>query len=481
MNALLRQFVHAEPRTRTLGLWIVAAVLFALLTLLSPAALGGDGTPDSNPSVDLAQIEKAFERVVEQAAPSVVGIRVQRRYETTVAGEAASLDGAFEQLITVNGSGTIIDSDGLILTNEHVVQAARNIEVFFHDGVVARADVLASDPRGDLAVLKANRGDLTPARWVDWRTVARAQWAIAIGNPYGLGDDGKQSVSVGVISNLDRKLPGLGEVDDRLYTDLMQTTAAIHPGCSGGPLFNIHGELIGVVTAMHTRAPADEGVGFAIPMSPGRRRAIAELSQGRPVEYGYLGLTVRSIRPTDPVAVRLGDGVGVIIEKVDPIGPAADADLRVGDAVLRYDGELVRGPSLLADLVGQTAPGSTVKIDLRRGDQSLTPEITIRRREVSQVGWMRGDAILWRGMRLANLTPHIRDRMGVSDGVLGVVVVDIATAGGSPRAGVSVGDVIESVEGRPVRDITQLNAGVRDCDGVVKMVIRGRGEILVQP
>src|SRR4030095_233605 len=166
--------------------------------------------------------------------------------------------------------------------------------ILFHDGKTAVGTVLATDPRSDLAIVHVDRHGLPAAKLCDRARIARGQWTLALVNPYGLGNDGKLSVSIGVISNLNRKLPGLGEADDRLYSDMIQTTAAINPGNSGGPLFNIHGEVVGIVTAMHTRAAADEGVGFAIPLTPGRRTIIDKLKQGRSIEYGYIGLTTHN-------------------------------------------------------------------------------------------------------------------------------------------------------------------------------------------
>jgi len=467
-----------------LRLGLLAAVLFSLLALVAPAGSRGDdgqaATADSLP--DLEQIEKAFERVIAHVSPSVVGIRVQRRYMAAWPGEQRDPAGrAFQQLVTVNGSGTIIDRGGLILTNEHVVQSAGEIEVFLHDGRRVPATVLAADARGDLAVLKIELDDLPAAPMVDWSGVTRGQWTIALGNPYGLGSDGKLSVSVGVISNLGRRLPGLGEVDDRFYTDMIQTTAAIHPGCSGGPLFNISGQLIGVVTAMHTRAPTDEGVGFAIPMTPARRRLLQQLCAGNAVSYGYLGLTVRVVEPGEQQAAGLGPRVGAVVQQVDPEGPGNEAGLREGDLILRFGDRLVRGPGLLAELVGQTEPGTTVAVELRRGAQHLTLHPTVQRRQVSRVSWMRGGAILWRGMRLANLTTAARRRMGIAADTVGVIVIDVAEHSAAERAAIEIGDVIETVAEAPVYDIAGFQSRVRGREGPVKIRIRARGERVVRP
>ncbi len=465
-------------------LLVCAALMFLLLALFAPVASSGDDTPASgnDPVADLTQIEEAFERVIEQVSPSVVGIRVQRRYVVALPTDReTTAKRRFEQLVTVNGGGTIIDRRGLILTNEHVVQSAHGIEVFFHDGQSLSATVVAADARGDLAVLKVERDDLTPARMVNWAEVARGQWTITLGNPYGLGNDGKLSAAVGVIANLGRRLPGLAEVDDRFYADMIQTTAAIHPGCSGGPLFNVRGELVGVVTAMHTRAPADEGVGFAIPMTPARRRLIDELREGKPVAYGYLGLTVRPAQPEEHQAAGLDPQVGAVVTQVDPDGPAAEVDVRAGDLILRFGGELVPGPASLAEMVGQTPPGESAAVELARGEQRLVVQATVQRRQISRVSWMRGGAIVWRGMRLADLTPAARDGMGVDAAAVGVIVIDVAQDSPAQRAAAQIGDVIEGVGAASTHDIAAFQAQVRGQQGPVKIHVRARGELVVEP
>ena len=485
---MYRGFRHAvrlqAPTLSETWLWLCVALLFLLLALFAPVRIsaGQDEIAGDQSLPDLAQVEKAFQRVVERLSPSVVGIRVQRRYMATLSDESATTsNGVFEQLVTVNGGGTIIDRDGLILTNEHVIQSANDIEVFFHDGHSLPATVVAADARGDLAVLKVERDNLTPALFVDWSQVARAQWTVTLGNPYGLGSDGKLSVSVGVISNLQRKLPGLGEVDDRFYADMLQTPAAIHPGWSGGPLFNIHGELVGVVTAMHTRAPADEGVGFAIPMTPARRRLIKDLAAGKPVTYGYLGLTVRAVQPEERQDAGLDPQVGAVVKQVDPAGPAGEVGVRPGDLILRFDNQLVRGPAALAELVGQTPPGSNVTIELWRQRERLLVQPVTQRREINCVSWMRGGAVLWRGMRLTDLNADQRRRLRVDPAASGVIVVDVMQGSAAERAALQIGDVIEGVAEARTRDMVAFKAQVSSQPGPVKIRVHTRGELVVQP
>lgn len=288
-----RRTVYANRRTaRARG--ALAAFTF-LLAVVVPAAA-------EDPLARLDELQRAFQRIADEVAPSVVGIRVHRRYASRDdRGRSQS-----EQFVLVNGSGTVIDRSGLILTNEHVIKNADEIRVIFHDGKRVRAEVVSADPRQDLAILRVEREGLVPVRICEWESVARGQWSLVLGNPFGLGADGQLSVSVGVISNLNRQLPDLGDVAEHSYSDMIQTTATINPGNSGGPLFNLRGELIGVVTAMHTRAGGDEGAGFAIPMTPARRAMISHLARGtdagplfagtdEPAEPPVNGVTVESV------------------------------------------------------------------------------------------------------------------------------------------------------------------------------------------
>ncbi len=460
-------------------LWLVTLLLFAISTLIAPRAPAGE-PPAGQGLADLEALQGAFQQVVEQVAPSVVGIRAERRQGPLLPGAGkADPAGPIEQRVVVNGSGTILSEDGLILTSEHVVQAATDIEVLFFDGQRLPAVVLAADARSDLAILHTARVGLRPTTLGDWSNVARGQWIVVVGNPFGLGQDGQMSVSVGVIANLGRQLPGLGEVDDRFYNDMVQVTAPINPGNSGGPLFNIHGELIGVVAAMHTRAPADDGVGFAIPMTPPKRRLVDTLCQGRSIEYGYLGATVRV--PDAAERAVIGVGHGVVVQRVEPEGPAAQAGLTVGDVILELDRQLVTGPAQLAELVGQSPIGSAVQLELLRGGRPASLRVTLDRRDVSRVSWMRSGAVYWRGMRLTDLSADASRHMRADGQAAGVVVIEVERDSPASRASIQVGDVIEGVAGQTIRDTVEFLMRVRAVKGTLAVAVRNGGSRAVAP
>ena len=462
------------PAGRSGTLLVYALIAFALLALFAVPATADDG-------VDLAAIERAFSSVTERIAPSVVGIRVKRRYFSSKASASAGDAGLLEQLLVVNGSGVIIDADGLILTNEHVIQSAAEIEVALWDGDKRTASLLSADPRSDLAVLRIDRKGLTPAAFADWTRVRRGQWALAIGNPYGLGSDGQASLSTGIISNLGRRLPGLGEADDRFYSNMIQTTAAINPGNSGGALFNLAGEVVGLITAMHTRAAQSDGVGFAIPMSPIKRRILERLMTGESIEYGFIGLSVRSLTSTERLAAKLSRSIGAIVIDLDPDGPAARAELRVDDVLLGFDATTIESAPHLAELIGAARIGARSTVRLQRDQRELELEVTIARRDISRVNWMRGGSVLWRGMRLSNLDDQSRQRMRVASTGPGVVVVDVLKNSPAGKARIEIGDVVEQVAGQTISDVGDFRRSVQTSSGSVELHLRGAGRKTIRP
>lgn len=456
---------------------VVLAVVLWSPAAPPPATAGapfGDRTADAQ---ELARLERGFQEVISRVTPSVVGVRAQRvvTLAATIAGVERASDAAVgSQVVSVNGSGTVIHRDGAILTNEHVVQSATEITVIYYDGVQLPATVAASDSRSDLAILRTARSDIPPARLCDWTRVARGQWAVSLGNPYGLGVDGRLSASVGVVSNLGRRLPGLGEHDDRLYQDMIQTTAAISPGNSGCPLFNLNGEMIGVVTAMHTRAIGDQGVGFAIPLDERRRARIDALLAGERVEYGYIGLSVRDAHSDDTSRRATGEP-GARVDAVEPRGPADAAGLVVGDVITRFNHAPVRDASDLVARVGRARPGEIVELEFERAATTTKARVTVERRELARVTWMRGDALLWRDLRLANVNPNAAQTTGTTaerESRGGVVVVGVAPGTHAAKAGWRVGDIIDAVEAHPVDDLRTFEASVSGERRAVRLTLR---------
>jgi serine protease Do len=223
-------------------------------------------------------------------------------------------------------------------------------------------------------------------------------------------------------------------------------------------------------------------VGFAIPLTPAKREVIDTLRQGRHVEYGYLGLTVRLSDAAERPAGGLSGARGVIVQQVEPGGPAVAAGVRVGDVLLAYGPTPVTGPAQLAEVVGQTPVGTRVRLETLRGGQPLSLEATVDRRDANRVSWMRGGAVSWRGLRLADVTDGARRRMrGGGDAPEGVVVIGVEADSPAARADVRVGDVVQAVAGQPVEDALSFLTSVRDATDPLELTIRGRGALTVTP
>lgn len=480
----MAQNLLLKPTTkRTRSPWRGHSLAALLTPLLLPAFTtpAWAQAPSAAPSeiAEAAALERAFAAIVREVAPSVVGIRAQRTFSTEApAGRGPD---SLSQTVLVHGSGAILSADGEILTNQHVVQNTTRIDVLLSDGNTAPATIAASDARADLAILKINRTGLKPVRFCNWSEVRRGQWSIVVGNPFGLGGDGQLSVSTGVIANLDRALPGLGEVDDRLYHDMLQTTAAINPGNSGGPLFNLRGELIGVVTAMHTRAVLDDGVGFAIPMSPTRREQIQRLRAGRTPEYGYLGLSVRSLEPIERSATLPPNDFGVAVDRVEPDGPAARAGVVAGDRLLRLNGVPLSSAAQLAELAGKAAIGAPVSLDLLRSEQPLSLSVPVEPRTAARVSWLRSGGTTWRGLRLSDLTPPVRERLRVPADARGIVVMDVLEDSPAARADLHVGDVIDQVGGAAISSVADFLSHLPNASSAAELSVLNRGRFSIAP
>lgn len=314
---------------------------------------------------DLKALESTFVELAEKVRPSVVAIRTY-----------ASLNADGDRFHHVKrpvsqGSGFILSTDGYIATNSHVLEEATDYTVILHNGDRYDAAVVQTDTRSDLAVIKIEVADLKPVRWGDATKVKVNQWTFAVGNPFGLANrDGQTSVTFGTVSALGRDLTRrlAGNSDIHYYGNLIESSSAINPGSSGGPLFNVDGEVIGVVAAIETSSGVSEGAGFAIPVDHYTRGVLDTLMAGRPVRYGYLGVSVSDVAPPRSRRVAATAAVrGARIEAVSPAdGPAARAGLKPGDVVIALDGERIEDSDQLVRAIGYTPVDSEVEVTYLR-------------------------------------------------------------------------------------------------------------------
>jgi 2-alkenal reductase len=317
-------------------------------------------------------------RVYEDVSPSVVNIN------TTGRGRDA-LGRSFQQQGT--GSGFIIDHEGHIATNQHVVSGATRMDITLADGSSYVGTLVASDNANDLAVVKLQAPEdklrqLAPVRLGDSSALKVGQTVVAIGNPFGL----ERSQSMGIISSLGRTRPGL---DQRLITNMIQTDAAINPGNSGGPLLNLQGEVIGINEQIEVSSSSalggggNIGVGFAIPVNT-LKRYLPELLAGREPKHAWLGIAGRALSPSMAEDLRIQGTSGVVLVSVAANGPAAQGGLRgsartdaVGDIITELDGQAVRSVEDIAQYIDRKEPSDIVKVTFLRNGQTQTTDVTL--------------------------------------------------------------------------------------------------------
>jgi len=378
------------------------------------------------------------------------------------------------------GSGVIIDSEGYILTNEHVITKADKITIKLSDGREFKGEVKGTDPRSDLAVIKINAKSLPAVKLGDSELLKIGQWAIAVGNPFGFVlENPEPTVTVGVISALHRSF---GRVFQRArdYSDLIQTDAAINPGNSGGPLVNIKGEVIGINVAIFTTSGGYEGVGFAIPVN-NAKKIISRLSEGKKIVYGWLGVTVQDLDENLAKYFGLTEKNGVLVTKILPAGPAAKAGVKESDVIKKFDNKAVNNVKELLSLVGSTEAGKKVKLIVLRDKRELSLDIEVGQRPGEIEVSAEGEALAskaWRGMEVQEISPRSARRYGL-EGKQGVVVSDVEPDSPADAAGIVEGDIILEINKAPVNVIEDYNKIVSAAKGDALLKTR-RGYLVVK-
>ncbi len=344
------------------------------------------------------------------------------------------------------GSGFVIDEAGYIVTNNHVIDEANEITVLFSNGKSLGAEVVGRDPKTDIALLKVEADEPLPAaQWGESDEARVGNWVLAIGNPFGLVN----SLTVGVISAIARDI-GAGPFDEFIQTD-----AAINRGNSGGPLFNLVGEVIGVNTAIYSPSGGSVGVGFAVPSSLARS-VVFQLREYGHTRRGWLGVRIQTVTEELAESLGLGEETGALVADTIPNSPAANAGILARDIILTFDGRPVTGMRKLPRMVAETAIGRTVKVEVWRNSEKVVLEVLLGELEEkepevsSQTGQPEVQTVEGLGLGLSAITDQALSRFGIGEEVRGVVVV--AVQGGSDAAakGMRIGDVIVEVGQDPV-------------------------------
>ncbi|MBI3302256.1 MAG: DegQ family serine endoprotease [Deltaproteobacteria bacterium] len=344
-----------------------------------------------------------------------------------------------------SGSGFIIRQDGVILTNNHVVEDAKEITVTLTDKREYSAKVMGRDPKTDLAVLKIEpKGDLPVAQLGDSDALRVGDWVMAIGNPFGLSN----TVTAGIVSAKGRVI-GTGP-----YDDFIQTDASINPGNSGGPLFNERGEVVGINSAIFSQSGGNIGIGFAIPINLAKR-LLPELETNGSVTRGWLGVSIQKMTAELAQSLGVDEARGALVADVTGGSPAEKAGIARGDVIVAYNGKKVEDSSALPALVAATPVGKTVPVAIIREGKAKTLEVTVAKlAEPTAADEPIPQKSKW-GLALRDLRPEERERMGLKEGE-GVMVGGVLPDSPAAAADVQVGDVILQVNHTPIASVEEL-------------------------
>jgi serine protease Do len=348
------------------------------------------------------------------------------------------------------GSGFVIRPDGVVLTNNHVVEHAKEITVALSDGRELQAKVLGRDPKTDLAVLKVESAEPLPTVDLgDSDALAVGDWVVAIGNPFGLSN----TVTAGIVSAKGRAI-GQGP-----YDHFIQTDAPINPGNSGGPLFDEHGRVVGINTAIFSQGGGNIGIGFAIPINLAKE-LVPQLEEHGHVTRGWLGVSIQKLTPALAESMGGSGTHGALVAGVMPDSPAAKAGMKTGDIITAWDGKVVDEPGTLSMLVASTAVGTTVPVELRRDGTAHTVQVTVQKLADDEVASNDAKSSHGRwGLALRDLAPDERREHGIEAGA-GVLVTGVAPDSPAAEADLKPGDVVLQVNRRPVGSVAALRAEV---------------------
>jgi serine protease Do len=359
------------------------------------------------------------------------------------------------------GSGFLISSDGLVLTNAHVVDGAKEVTVKLSDHREFKAKVLGADRSSDIAVLKIDGRDLPAVSLGDSDKLGVGDYVLAIGEPFGL----EETATAGIVSAKGRSLPGDG------YVPFIQTDAAVNPGNSGGPLFDANGSVVGINSQIYSSSGGFQGVSFAIPINLAVQVKDQIVKTGK-VEHARLGVEVQPLNQSLAESFKLKSPNGALVAKVTPDGAADKAGIKTGDVILKLNGAGVLDAGQLSQRVGVLTPGDKASLEIWRDGKSLTLTATIgsAAKMVSDNEASGDSAPAKLGLALRPLNPEERREAGIPGGL---VVEDVQ--GHAAEAGIQPGDVVLSVDGTPVQSVAQLRKMVQEHDKQIALLIQ-RGE-----
>ncbi|HJS75677.1 MAG TPA: DegQ family serine endoprotease, partial [Vicinamibacteria bacterium] len=368
------------------------------------------------------------------------------------------------------GSGFLVGPEGYVVTNQHVVRNASEIQVTLHDGRKLPAELVGIDEKTDLAVVKVQSDKELPyARFGDSDATRVGDWVVAIGNPFGLGG----SATAGIVSARGR------DIQSGPFDDFFQIDAPINQGNSGGPLFNLKGEVIGINTAIFSPNGGNVGIGFAIPSNLAKG-VIAELRETGRVERGFLGVTIQPVDEEIAESLGLPSEEGALVANVVQGGPADKAGVRAGDVIVSIDGHDIAHVKELTRKIADLSPDAKAELVVLRDGQRKNLEVRIGKTP-SEAEPRRADASATPsglGLTLSELTPSARAQFGIPEDVEGALVVDVDPASGAAEKGLKPGDVIVSVGQKAVSSLGEVKSEIQrqkaaERESVLLRVVRG--------
>ncbi len=487
-------FARSRVNSRAVGIVGVALLMVVAVVLAGGsrhdiALAQGKGLQGSDIDV-LEAANRAYVRIAKAVTPSIVNIqttqviKVQQSpffsdpfFRQFFGNQFPGSGIPREQREHALGSGVIVSPDGYVVTNNHVIAHATEIQVMLPDRRTFKGKVVGADPQTDVAVVKLDATGLPAATWGDSSTLEPGDVVMAFGNPFGLNF----TVTRGIVSAIGRS--GLGIES---YENFIQTDAAINPGNSGGALVNVRGEVVGINTAILSASSGPDGeggfngVGFAIPSNVVRHVMESLIKTGK-VERGYLGVEVTGL--TDEMAhqFKAPDVAGALVNDVTPGSPADKAGLKAGDIIRTFNGQRVDSQNSLTFLVASSNPGDEVTLGILRDGNELTLKARLGTRpaNLSLRGRARTPANgTLRGITVENLTPELRGQLDVPENVTGVVISDLERSSPGAQEGLQTGDVIMEVSHQSVRNVAEFDRLAAHASGEVLLRIYRQGAAL---
>ena len=458
--------------------WLATASLTAALGAVSFYGLRAEGKlpfPHPSPTIKMAQRSEAaagrgYSAVVKRVLPAVVNISSTKVVKQAAQEMPQGLDPFFRQFFGNDfgqkfnvpeerrekalGSGVVVSPEGYILTNNHVVDGAKEVTVTLHDKREMKARVIGTDPRTDIAVLKLDGSNFPALTLADSSKVEVGDVVLAIGNPFGVG----QTVTAGIVSATGRGGLGIEQVEDFIQTD-----APINPGNSGGALVDDEGHLIGINTAIISgNSGGNQGIGFAVPINMARHDMDQILAHGK-VEHGYLGILPQDVTPALAKSFNANGTNGALVGQVTPNSPAAKAGLKEGDIITEINGQPVADANQLRSKIGMMDPNSTAKLKVMRSGKMEDMAVTLgefpsNQERASAVEGSAENGL--HGVTVENLTPETAHELKLSAGTKGVVVDKVNPNSPAAEAGLQRGDVIQQVNHQSVSNVKEYSQAI---------------------